>query len=495
MVLERAAEFERMRYSHSAWKLLASRRAPLVLACFESLFQDFSEIPQDHAIQHLGDLFLEFRNVEDFSINQTDVYAQARAEIKKWIKLSLIVERSDLIYSTDALQRAIQFTQGLDSELMTSTASRLLTVQNVIENLEVQLNPDRTSKVNFLKNKIHELEEEVKKVEAGEVSILEPELAVEGIKEVFQQAMSLKADFRRVEDSYRAADHQLRLKITKTSQSRSEILDTLLDNHDELLSTSEGKVFKSFYQQLQERTKLDLMKRQLRFILDLPVTKQALNKKQSEDLRFLISGLVDESLRVIDARARGEQDVKSYVKTGLASENFSIGVLINELTEKAIEMDWTTSKSRRAPANLLPVAIPVSNLPLIQRLLPKKLEQSSGEELDLTEQSVEALDLDDNFWSAYQSLDKEALFQQTLEQLNHSPEGMSLAELKDLCVGEHDLETITYWLSLARETNAEFTDEREAFVIETEDAPVRFDVPKVRLLADQLTAIDRDSLD
>ncbi len=42
----------------------------------------------------------------------------------------------------------------------------------------------------------------------------------ESIREVYQLALSLRSDFRRVEDSYREADRQLRQNIVRSDQNR-----------------------------------------------------------------------------------------------------------------------------------------------------------------------------------------------------------------------------------------------------------------------------------
>jgi hypothetical protein len=53
--------------------------------------------------------------------------------------------------------------------------------------------------------------------------------AVESIREVYTLASSLRADFRRVEDSWRQADRQLRQSIVSEHNHRGDIVDKLLD--------------------------------------------------------------------------------------------------------------------------------------------------------------------------------------------------------------------------------------------------------------------------
>lgn len=159
-------------------------------------------------------------------------------------------ERNGQLLATDALQQALVFLDSLDDRTMTSTAPRLVTVQRAIEDLEAQLSPNQTSREQSLKTGIETLKNELAAVSAGNFEVLDGSHAEEGIREVYQLAISLQADFRRVEDSYRDADRPLRQRIISEKQNRGQILDKLLGSHESLVRTPEGQVFEGFHQQL-----------------------------------------------------------------------------------------------------------------------------------------------------------------------------------------------------------------------------------------------------
>ncbi len=150
---------------------------------------------------------------------------------------------------------------------MTSTASRLATVQRAIESLESQLNRSQEDREKFLLAKIDALKKELNAVRAGDFEVLDGPHAEEGIREIYQLAISLHADFHRVEDSYREADRLLRQRIISERQNRGQIVDELLSGHKALIETSEGQVFESFYAQLVKTTEIEEMKRRMRSIL------------------------------------------------------------------------------------------------------------------------------------------------------------------------------------------------------------------------------------
>lgn len=488
--------YVRMRRGDVSWLLLASRRAPLVLGCLKPLFEESQDdLRWEDAVEKLAEMFAEHANHEEFGIAPGEQLAMARAELRDWLKRGLIVEREGRMIATDAMQKVFHFLASLEDEHMTSTASRLATVQREIENLEARLNPDRTRRATHLRKRIAALEAELAKVEQGDFEVLGGTRAREGIREVYQLALSLRADFRRVEDSYREADRQLRQNIVRSDQNRGSVLDLMLDGHDALLKTPEGGVFDGFYQQLSETVELEEMKDRLRSILASPEATAALNHRQRADLRWLVPGLVRESERVIQARARGERDVRGFIKAGLAGEQHRVGALLNDILEAATDLDWSSTALRRSPGPLPPVAVSIPLLPLVQRLRFKEPGGDDEEDLDLGGTSGRIEDMGDDFWDALNGLNRMELYRETLAALETAEHGLTLGELAAALPPSHDLETLAYWLGLGRETDVAFTDTRESFELADGDGlATRFDVPCITLEAAAVARVDPETL-
>ncbi|WP_422411654.1 MULTISPECIES: DUF3375 domain-containing protein [unclassified Endozoicomonas] len=480
------------RNQNPAWQLLASRRGPLMISCLKTLFEQEREaVSEEEALHLLAEILSQFVNHDEFDIDTEDFLLLAKKEMREWRRRKLIVEREGQLFATDALQQAMEFIDGMDNRIMTSTASRLATVQREIDNLEAKLNPDQKSRANALKRQIDALQQELERVNRGEFKVLDGPSAVENIREVYNLAMTLKSDFRRVEDSYREADRHLRQSIISEQHHRGEIVDRLLDSHDHLLNTPEGQVFHGFYQQLSHSVELENMKHQLRSILGSAPCRKALTQPQSAELRWLTSSLVRESEYVIRARARSERDVKGFLKSGLATEHHRVGQLLNDIMESALNLDWQSQKLRRAPAPFKPLAIPLSGLPLIERLTFKSLEQLESRELLLTHGAVDLNELDDDFWDAFDGLDREALLEQTIALLKRRGTPMTIAELAEHLPPTHDLETLALWLSMAREAELIIDQDEEQLDIQDRDGHwLRFYLPKANLEGETLSAIN-----
>lgn len=139
---------------HPGWRLLAARRAPLVIGCLQALFaQSQDGVEMETAQQALTELLSEYANDDSFDIGEAHA-TLARKELREWIRRRLVIEREGRLYATDALEKALDFVTGLEGRMMTSTASRLSVVQREIENLDVNLNPDARLRGEHLRRKL-----------------------------------------------------------------------------------------------------------------------------------------------------------------------------------------------------------------------------------------------------------------------------------------------------------------------------------------------------
>lgn len=284
--------------------------------------------------------------------------------------------------------------------------------------------------------------------------------------------------------------------IISEKQHRGEIVDELLDGHKALVETVEGQVFESFHQQLVKTSELEQMKQRLRFILENENTDGALEQRQKSDLRSLVSRLVQESERVIQARARSERDVRGFLKSGLADEQVRVGAILQELFQVALDVDWQSQNIRRTPGPLPPVAVATPNLPIVERLLVKEVTDDVSEDLDLTAQEANPAEMDEEFWRAYQALDRTQLFEATLDLLRKSGRPLTIGALAEALPPSHDLETLAYWLTMAREAGIDIDDDDELIDLFDEDGGwTRFHVPTTELTSAAVDLLDPGNLE
>lgn len=488
-----AQQYIKSRKQNPAWVLLSSRRAPLVMGCLNSLFKYAQDgVLEADALIALTEMLNEFAYHEDYDINPETTAQLAGKELREWLKKGLIIERGGRIYATDALHNAMAFADSLDDRIMTTTASRLSVVQREIENLEVGLNPSPESRIATLKRQISVLEYELERAQAGHVPVLSKEVAVERIREVYGLAMGLRADFRRVEDSWRDADRSLRQSIVTEQYHRGEIVDRLLDGQEQLLQTPEGRVFDTFQEQLRQSIELDSMHQRIKTIIKHPAIPEALSIAQVAELRHMRLRLVSESQSVLQARARGERDVKGFLKTGLAAEHHRVGELLNDIFATALEVDFSKQKNRRAPSPLQPIGFTLGALPTPERLRFKQIDADTEEELNLTEQSGDLTSIDDDFWEALEGLDRLETLQQTLKVIAQWGKPVTLRELAEQLPPVHDLETFALWIGMAQEAGIEVNSQeiQKVDITDADNNSWQFTVPWLEMSDADLTDIE-----
>jgi hypothetical protein len=479
-----------LRKHHPAWQLLSARTGPLVIGCLKGLFdENLNGIALDSAHQALSEVLQHYHEAGEIECDD-DYLQEARREVRNWIRRGLVVERDDRLIATDALESAFRFVDGLDGRAMTSTASRLSIVQREIENLESGLDPDPRSREAALQRRIADLEAELAAVRRGEVEVLPEERAIEAVRELYTLAMSLRNDFRRVEDSYREADRRLRQSIVSEQSHRGEIVDSLLDSQAQLLQTDEGRVFDAFQQQLARQVELDAMQERIRALAKRPVVAKALSREQVAELRLLRMRLVAESGVVIRARQRSERDVKGFLKTGLASEHHRVGQLLNEILAQAALLDWRPQAVQRAPGPLPPVGVAVGTLPLLERLRVTDMKEEGRQALDLLEQGADLDDLDEEFWSAFDALDRQRLIGRTRDLLAEVAAPLSVGAIAARLQPDHDLEALALWLAMAREAEVPFGEEIEQVDLVTPQGGHRFTLPRVELSVAALAGVE-----
>lgn len=218
---------------------------------------------------------------------------------------------------------------------------------------------------------------------------------------------------------------------------------------------------------------------------------KALTREQQTELSRLIIRLVGESGIVIRARARSERDVKGFLKTGLASEHHRVGQLLNNIFAQAATIDWSRQALRRSLSPLPPIGVANSTLPVLERLRFKDLSEGIEPMLDLVEQTTDLDDVDDEFWSSFDALDRQALVEETQALLAAEGRGLTIREIAWKIPPTHDLESLALWLSMALEADIPFDDEQEHIDLSNPDGiHYRFTLPKVELSSDALSGIE-----
>jgi hypothetical protein len=338
-------EFEEiawLRANNPAWRLLRADSAPLVLSFLNRVFveQNVRSIPAAELASRLDDeLYARNEHAAHSFPRPAKAYLDDWAAPESgWLR-KFYPEGSDEPYfdATPAVETALQWVRALRQRDFVGTESRLNTIFDLLRQIVFGTEADPKAKVEELRRKQRQTDDEIARIEAGDLTVLDPS----GVRDRYQQfaatARELLADFRQVEENFRKLDRQLREKVAGWQGGKGELLDDVLGSRESITGSDQGRSFQAFYDfllsQARQEELSDLLDRvhrlsgnaesdpRLRHVhydwLQAAEAAQATVRQLSEQLRrFLDDQVWFENRRVIDllrdieARALGLRDTR-----------------------------------------------------------------------------------------------------------------------------------------------------------------------------------------
>jgi hypothetical protein len=187
------------------------------------------------------------------------------------------------------------------------------------------------------------------------------------IKDRFQQflqmARELLADFREVEDNFRALDRRVRERIATWQGGKGGLLEEVMGERDAISASDQGKSFRAFWDFLMSQSKQDELKAALERVLALPAivdmnpdarikyvnrewleagghTQRTIARLSQQLRRFLDDQAWLENRRIMDILHSIEQQALAVVETPPPQGDFmavdDIGVSIHLPVERPL---------------------------------------------------------------------------------------------------------------------------------------------------------------
>jgi hypothetical protein len=319
-----------LRDNSPAWRLLRADNAPLVLSFLQQVFvgDNLRSISATELAGRLDD--------ELYAINQRESERggrrfpkSAKAYLDDWAAPEACWLRKYYPDGTDephydatpALEKALQWIESLQEREFIGTESRLNVIFELLRQIVFGTEPDPGSRLAELHRQRETIDEQISRVEAGEIPMLDETAVRDRYQQFAGTARELLADFREVEENFRKLDRQLREKIAGWHGGKGELLDDVLGSRESIAGSDQGKSFQAFYDfllsQARQEELSDLLDRvhslaefaerdaRLRHIhydwLDAAERTQATVRQLSEQLRrFLDDQVWFENRRVID---------------------------------------------------------------------------------------------------------------------------------------------------------------------------------------------------
>lgn len=237
-----------------AWRLLRARNAPLVLAFLGRHFveDNAGARSQSELVEALDELL----HVVNARLPEGEGYAAApvtylddwSAPDSAWLRRFYPAGSDEVHYdATPALEKAYAWVSTLRARPSIGTESRLHLLVDLLRQMVHGAEADPETRLAELRRRREEIDAQIADVEAGRVQVMEGAALRERYQFFSSTARELLADFREVEENFRALDRAARERIATWDAGKGELLASLVTDRADIAGSDQGRSFQAFY--------------------------------------------------------------------------------------------------------------------------------------------------------------------------------------------------------------------------------------------------------
>lgn len=446
-----------LRKQNPAWRLLASPQAPFVASFLYKEFiaegrRQIAEHELAASLEHYAEQINQGREEGIFPGPGRKYLELWTDDNHGWLRKFYPAGEDEPYFDLTSLaQKAVEWLLSLKPQEFIGTESRLITVFQLLQQIIEGTERDPQRRLTELERRQQELQQEILRLEKGEIALLDKTQ----IKERFSQAMStaweILSDFRAVEQNFRELDRSMREQIATWDEGKGRLLEAVFEEKDGIGQSEQGKSFAAFWRFLMSPAYQEDFEEILQRVLELePVQEMSL----SRNVRYIHHEWVDAGAHVQATVAALSQQLRRYVDESFLEEERRINQVLREIEGKALALRqnppkaWWLAIDGISPDIALPMDRPLFSPPRRPEIRDDAVE--AGQE-DI---SAEAL-----FSQIY--VDKEALKGKIDYLLQHQKE-ITLSQVIEQYPLELGLSELVTYLTIASEGDDRAVFDNEA---------------------------------
>ena len=277
-VHERHDELGSLRRNHPAWRLLAADNAALVLGFLENTFLEpnVRRLAAPDLLEALQDHLDALRLIApDAYPKPADAYLADWADPRTgWLR-RLYPSGTDVPHyePTSAIETAAAFARSLGRREFLGTASRLLTVRDLLRQITAGAAVDPSVRLAALERQRAEIDAQIEAIRTGGDSGLDDTAIRERYTQAVGTARELLSDLREVEENFRSLDRDVRVRATTWDGPRGEFLATVFGTTAEIGASDQGRSWKAFWEHLLSARQQAELEELLTAVADIPAVR------------------------------------------------------------------------------------------------------------------------------------------------------------------------------------------------------------------------------
>lgn len=435
---------QNLRSYNPTWKLLTATRASLIISFLYATFvrDNKRELPEYQLINS-WDSHMEQSNIPlDDRVPAKELLTQCADDDFGWLRKFYPANSDEVHYDlTSSAQKAIEWVQSLKAQSFVGTESRLLLVFQLFHQIVEQSDEDPEWRIQELERRKGEIDEEIARVQQGNVKVLDSVQIKERYLQAMQISREILADFRSVEQNFRDLRQEMQGKITSWDKGKGELLKDFFQNQSGIQQSEQGKSFQGFFDFLMSHAAQDDFEQTIRSVGELDAVKTLAGSKNAY---HIIREWVNGSKHVQDTLVVVSEQLRRYVDENFLQEERRINQIIKEIETAAVhirndiprdmfmDMDGTNSE----------ITLPFDR-PLFSPPVPSKIEEPTLVYGDVQEDDGCAL-------YTHISVDKK-LIESQIDQILQTKPIVSLAQIIETYPLKMGLAELMAYLSLAYE--------------------------------------------
>lgn len=237
-------------------KLLKSRNAEFILLFMANVFAEQTAVSSDRIhilLENRLDALEESIEEDDYQERIETNEDKAKRWIKEWADRGFLTnyqnESGEVMYELSSYSsKVLDWIESLKKVDYIGTESKFKTLFAQLKELVEFTNEDRVKRIEILKERKLEIEQQIQKLEMGEdVTVFEEYQIVPRYNSLNKLAKELLSDFKEVDDNFKEIIRQIYHRQTDNLQKR-DLLNYIFDAYGELKNSPQGKSFYSFWE-------------------------------------------------------------------------------------------------------------------------------------------------------------------------------------------------------------------------------------------------------
>jgi hypothetical protein len=357
-----------LRDNSPAWRLLRADNAPLILGFLHRVFvaDNVRSISATELASRLDD--------ELYALNQRAgghdgkrFPKPAKAYLDDWAAPGVGWLRKYYPDGTDephydatpAVEKALQWIQGLRDREFVGTESRLKVIFDLLRQIVFGTETDPGQRLSELYRQRQDIDEQITRVQAGDVPLLDETAVRDRYQQFAATARELLADFRQVEENFRQLDRQLREKIAGWHGGKGELLDDVLSSRESIAGSDQGRSFQAFYGFLLSQARQEELSRLLDRVHSLTA-----NAERDTRLRLIHHDWLDAAGRTQATVRQLSEQLRRFLDDQVWFENRRVIDILRGIESRALRLreasiPVTTELDTFSPAIRLPLERPL----------------------------------------------------------------------------------------------------------------------------------------